>query len=306
MKTDIRKTGVTLLLFYLIFMLLSSSLTVIGDEIAVIMTKLHSSGAKMMRESSKGIALTIAIVIAMLVIFKWLRTDLKRDVLFRRGKKKMNWKTFGMSVLCLFGAQFLFSGVFIGLDEILEIFHLSIGSQIEAAQGMNQLPSQLVYTLILGPVAEELLFRGAIFQVLRKYGKTFAIFASAILFGIYHGNLPQGVTAFAIGILFAYITAEYSIYWSILIHIFNNVYTIWTNYGILKLNLEFLGVFSDLISAAALIVALRYLYKNRKKIKRYLKKYPSEEGIWRCLFGNKSVIVFTVLNIISAVGEMFL
>lgn len=304
MKADIRKTGVTLLLFYLVFMVLSSSFALIGDGIAVILLKIHSTGAKFIQESSQAIGVAVGIVIALLVIFKWLRTDLSKTVLFQKGAKKMNWKTLGLSIAFLFGAQFLFSVLFLGLDEILKICGLSIESEIESAQGANQVPMQLIYTLILGPAAEELIFRGAIFQVLRKYGRVFAILASAILFGIYHGNLPQGVFAFSMGILFAYITAEYSICWSMLIHIFNNVNTIWLNYGIEKLNWNVLGVLADIVYMLALIVIVGYLYKNSKKIKCYLEKYPTQEGVWCCLFQSKSVIIFTVLNIVSAIGGM--
>lgn len=304
MKADIRKTGVTLLLFYLVFMVLSSSFALIGDGITVALLKIHSTGAKFMQESSQAIGMIVGIIIALFVIFKWLRTDLSKAVLFRKGSQKMNWRTLGLSILFLFGAQFLFSSLSLGLNEILKLLGLSIESEIKSAQGANQVPMQLIYTLILGPVAEELIFRGAIFQVLRKYGRVFAIVASALLFGIYHGNLPQGIFAFVIGILFAYITAEYSIGWSILIHIFNNVNTIWINYGIAKLNLNFFGGLVEIVYMLALIIIVGYLYKNRSKIKYYLKKYPTQENVWRCLFQSKSVIIFTVLNIISAVAGM--
>ena len=304
MKADIRKTGVTLLLFYLVFMILSSTFALIGDGIAVTLLKIHSTGAKFMQESSQAIGMTVGVIIALLVIFGWLRTDLNKAVLFRKGANKMSWRTLGLSILFLFGAQFLFSSLFLGLNEILKVLGLSIASEIKSAQGVNQVPIQLIYTLILAPVAEELIFRGVIFQVLRKYGRVFAIVASALLFGIYHGNLPQGIFAFVIGILFAYITAEYSICWSMLIHIFNNINTIWINYGVEKLNWNFLGLVVDIVYILALIVIVGYLYKNRKKIKYYLKKYPTQENVWRCLFQSKSVIIFTVLNIISAVAGM--
>lgn len=257
-----------------------------------------------MQESSKALGVTLGMVIALLVIFKWLRTDLSRTMLFRKGSKKMNWRTLGLSIAFLFGAQFLFSSLAFGLDEILKVLGLSIESEIASAQGANQVPMQLIYTLVLGPIAEELIFRGAIFQVLRKYGRVFAIVASALLFGIYHGNLPQGIFAFAVGILFAYITAEYSICWSMLIHIFNNINTMWLNYGIEKWNLNFLGVLANIVYALALVVIVGYLYKNREQIKGYLMKYPTQEGVWRCLFESKSVIIFIVLNIISAIGGM--
>ena len=57
---------------------------------------------------------------------------------------------------------------------------------------------------ILVPVSEELLFRGLIFQRLALYTKpATAIVVSALIFGIYHGNVVQGIYAFCIGAIMA-------------------------------------------------------------------------------------------------------
>ena len=82
----------------------------------------------------------------------------------------------------------------------------------------------LFVTVILAPLAEELLFRGV---TLRKATKIMPFFLAnvlqAVLFGIYHGNLIQGVYAFALGLILGYV-AEYfhSIWASILLHAFVN------------------------------------------------------------------------------------
>ena len=56
------------------------------------------------------------------------------------------------------------------------------------------------------PLAEELVFRGLVFGTVRKnrsFGQ--AAVMSALLFGIYHGNVLQGVYAFLMGLLFSWI-----------------------------------------------------------------------------------------------------
>ena len=77
---------------------------------------------------------------------------------------------------------------------------------------------------IIGPVLEELLFRGAITKaLLQQYSPTKAILLSALLFGVFHINPAQILPAFLIGILFAwtyYKTA--SLIPCILMHILNN------------------------------------------------------------------------------------
>ena len=82
----------------------------------------------------------------------------------------------------------------------------------------------LFVTVILAPLAEEFLFRGV---TLRKATKIMPFFLANILqaslFGIYHGNLIQGIYAFALGLILGYV-AEYfhSIWASILLHAFVN------------------------------------------------------------------------------------
>lgn len=61
----------------------------------------------------------------------------------------------------------------------------------------------LVYGLI-APIAEELVFRGIVYNRLRGYFMTsIAIGTSAFIFGMYHGNIVQGTYAFLLGTVIA-------------------------------------------------------------------------------------------------------
>jgi len=64
---------------------------------------------------------------------------------------------------------------------------------------------QILFMVILGPIAEELIFRKIIISRLRVYGERTAILLSALLFGAYHGNLQQSCYAFALGLVFGYV-----------------------------------------------------------------------------------------------------
>ncbi len=89
----------------------------------------------------------------------------------------------------------------------------------------------ILYIALLGPVLEELLYRGAITKVLlRKYAPSKAILISGLLFGIVHINPAQVVGAALIGILLSWL------YWRtrslvacILIHILNNSLAVYFN-----------------------------------------------------------------------------
>ena len=74
---------------------------------------------------------------------------------------------------------------------------------------------------IVGPIFEELLFRGLVFGELRKLMPVrIAIFVQAILFGVYHMNVIQGTYAFLIGILLGFVYyRSRSIYSPVIVHI---------------------------------------------------------------------------------------
>lgn len=82
----------------------------------------------------------------------------------------------------------------------------------------------LVVTVILAPLAEEFLFRGI---TLKKAQKIMPFMAAnilqAVLFGVYHMNLIQGVYAFFLGLILGF-TAEYfrSVWAAVLLHAFVN------------------------------------------------------------------------------------
>lgn len=70
--------------------------------------------------------------------------------------------------------------------------------------------SQLLLMAAAAPLAEELIFRGLCYGQLRKHIGAFAAgFFSALWFGVFHGNLVQGIYGFSIGLLLALIYEKY-------------------------------------------------------------------------------------------------
>ena len=82
----------------------------------------------------------------------------------------------------------------------------------------------LVWVCIIAPVTEEYIFRGAMLRTLSKYGSGFAIVASALAFGLMHGNMGQTPMAFLIGLVMGYVAAKSgNIRQTIFIHMVNNI-----------------------------------------------------------------------------------
>lgn len=111
---------------------------------------------------------------------------------------------------------------------------------------------------VLGPVLEELLFRGAITGILlRKYAPAKAILLSALVFGIFHINPVQVVGATLSGVLFAWLYYKTgSLVPGILIHILNNSLSVFFNlhYPDVKYTADLLGEPAYWICLAAAVV----------------------------------------------------
>lgn len=85
----------------------------------------------------------------------------------------------------------------------------------------------LLSNAIVPALVEEFAFRGVILQSLRKYGDAFAVFASALLFAMMHGNMTQAPFAFLLGAILAMLVIMTGSLWtSIAVHFINNTYSV--------------------------------------------------------------------------------
>lgn len=127
-------------------------------------------------------------------------------------------------IALMFGIQF--STVLLAMlaETILRPAGLSATDSMDSSvMMMLSSPLGILYVVLIGPIIEELAFRGAVMRKLEPYGANFAIVTSSILFGLYHLILFQAVFAFFAGLIFAYAAGRYSLKWALLLHILNNL-----------------------------------------------------------------------------------
>lgn len=168
----------------------------------------------------------------------------------------------------LFGGLLLFAmlagNLFLGLSG-------AMGASEAYQQASNKMyTGNLVLALLLtglvAPVAEEMLFRGIIYNSFkRSLSKLPAALLSAAFFGVYHGNSVQGIYGFVLGMVILYAYEYYGDFRiPVLLHIMHNVisYVVTVEIGFPKA-LNNWGV-CGLAAVAAL--AVLYLLKRTKKV----------------------------------------
>lgn len=143
--------------------------------------------------------------------------------------------------------------------------------QVAGIQYSVSLPVGLVIYGVLTPFTEELVFRGIIYNRIRKYFPlSVTIFASAVIFGCFHGNIVQMVYAIIMGMALALV---YEIYGRllaapVLFHCSANIVV----YLLSKSNVFSKGstpaLYGVALLAAALGITSWYVQRLRKKRNR--------------------------------------
>lgn len=100
-------------------------------------------------------------------------------------------------------------GAVIGMNLLISLIGLMGSSESYQAVSEIQYSAPFLLGLIcyglISPVAEELLFRGVVYNYMKKFTTMkFAIVLSAFVFSAFHGNSVQGMYSFVIGCLMAY------------------------------------------------------------------------------------------------------
>lgn len=132
---------------------------------------------------------------------------------------------FSVIILAIATGQFL--------NDLINGLHLNdlfTGYSEVSEQAFSGQPVGLMILVvgIIGPICEELMFRGIVFHKLKDWVKPQAAIAiSALLFGIYHGNVVQFFYATCMGVMLAIIYDKTGTLWiSIVAHIAANLWSL--------------------------------------------------------------------------------
>ena len=154
-------------------------------------------------------------------------------LLFWKRRYTRNWVKYGFTYgeefstgkLCLWAVVGAIGCLML---EVLAQEYLPIPTDPELGEWLGMLmlnPLGILGVCLIGPLAEEAIFRGAILRRLleKKWNPWIAIVISAIIFAIVHGNFEQGLTAIIMGCFMGWIYYRTrSIMPCFLVHAVNN------------------------------------------------------------------------------------
>ena len=198
------------------------------------------------------------------------------------------------------GVQWISSLLTIPLVLLFQKMGLDLSYSEMAAKGgaLNDIP-MLVYTILIAPIVEELVFRGVFYKRFKAFGSFFTAFACSLFFALIHSNFLQFIPAFMMGFVLFAIRDKYGLRYSILLHLTNNALAILVNnlgtaqpwlmsaYGLLLLGGSVYTVIS-LIKNRAKLVALCPDEKGRKALKLFF----SSPLVW------VDIVVLVILAIV--------
>lgn len=244
-----------------------------------------------------GILQAVAPLVALPFVFLCFAKRGTHKQLFTKSKP-MTLKTFGALLCVMYLFDFVGTCIYQLVELDLNVFGHSTALGLEMATGyQTNLPMFLAIGFV-APIVEELVCRGFLLRRMEKHGKVLAIVLSSVMFGMMHENLPQIITATLTGMVLGYITLEYSIVWSILLHAFNNLVLCDLLSRLLKNSGEIVQflVYRSVYLVAS-VVALVVLFRNRKSVLSWIRNNLSKKSVVFWAF--TSVGVLAALAIFS-------
>lgn len=220
-------------------------------------------------------------------------------------KRKMTLGIFVQLVCVFMGGQVLFQMGGTVMESGLNLIGYSVREGIESASEVSNTVSMFLYAGLFGPIVEEVIYRGLVLRCLEKQGKMLAIFISSLLFGVMHGNLAQIFFAFGVGLILAYVTVEYSIVWSIALHIINNcVLGDLLSYALSGFSDNTQEIIYGAISGILFMAGMVIAWKKRNSVKAYIAANPIEGKKCLSVLTAVAVMIFMVLEVGVAISGL--
>lgn len=158
-----------------------------------------------------------------LPIFLYLMNKLEKQEI---NSDKLTIKKFIVYIAISLTLMWIGNLIGLTITEILgNLIQSEIANPIVETIDSSSIYTNLLLMVIMAPIFEEIIFRKLLIDRTIKYGKGVSILLSALIFGLFHGNLNQFFYAFLIGGFFAYVYIKTGkIIYTILLHLTVNFF----------------------------------------------------------------------------------
>ena len=221
---------------------------------------------------------------------------------------------FFKTLVISFGAMYLFNYISLALVALVGL--LKGGDVSNPLVDMTSTGSPLA-TFLFGcvgaPITEELVFRKRIIDKMRPFGDKVCIFASAFVFGLFHGNLSQMFYAFALGAIFAYITLKTgSCRTSMVLHFVVNFFGTTLMPGLLNWSMSaseemmlLVSGLAGLFILAMIVLSLVFFFTSLRKL-TFDPPAVGVSGLFGKLFANPGMICYMVVCLLCVAAVTML
>ena len=193
---------------------------------------------------------TILIILITMVIFIPIFYKV-----YKKYKRKNNFKINNVFIPIILG-------ITISLIYNISLYNLNNIVNFTNMFQLSPLPLlvQIISSGICGPILEEFIFRGIVYNKLKTFNKKMiAIILTSVIFGLVHTNIINGIYGFGISFILIYLYEKYKTLKSpIIMHIFLNTTIILLLPLILKNYLVF-NLYLLIISIIVLLVVKKYI-----------------------------------------------
>lgn len=157
-------------------------------------------------------------------------------------------------------------------------FDLSIPDVMEIISNANTIP-MFIYVVLIGPIIEEILYRGYLLRNLNLFSKNAALIIATLVFAFMHLNLTQSLTVLGMSFVLCYVGSFYSFKFACILHLANNLQAMVLTMLIEKYGPEsfFVSSYSILLIIVMIYSLIRFISKGNKKLFANLKSNDNEK-----------------------------
>ena len=167
-------------------------------------------------------------------------------------------------------------------DWLSRLLGRGVGGNIEGLVTGSSFWLNLFLVTLIAPVVEEFLFRKVIVDRLKPFGEKAAVLTSALMFGLFHGNVYQVFYALAVGIILglAYVRSG-RLRFSILIHVLINGLGSLVATGVLAVHQNWLTYLYTTAILSLTAAGLVFLLADRGNFRFRRREEDLPPGVWQ-------------------------